>query len=88
MSGLLHESRQFECKISGKIFESEESMKPNIGSIDRAVRILLGLILISTVFVGPKMAWGWIGILPLATGLIGFCPIYALLGINTCSVKH
>jgi hypothetical protein len=48
----------------------------------------LGLILISTVFVGPKTEWGWIGILPLATGLIGFCPIYALLGINTCSVKH
>lgn len=63
-------------------------MKSNIGGIDRVVRILLGLTLISMVFVGPKMVWGWIGILPLVTGLIGFCPIYALLGINTCSVKH
>lgn len=63
-------------------------MKSNIGGIDRVVRILLGLTLISMVFVGPKMVWGWIGILPLVTGFIGFCPIYALLGINTCSVKH
>ena len=60
-------------------------MTSNVGGLDRIVRIVLGLVLISLVFVGPKTVWGWIGIIPLATGLIGWCPPYALLGINTCS---
>ena len=63
-------------------------MKVNEGMIDRAVRVLLGLALISLVYVGPKTPWGWIGLLPLATGLVGFCALYALLGINTCPAKH
>ena len=63
-------------------------MKVNEGTIDRAVRVLLGLALISLVYVGPKTPWGWIGLLPLATGLVGFCALYALLGINTCPAKH
>ena len=63
-------------------------MKVNEGVIDRAVRILLGLALISLVYVGPKTAWGWIGLLPLATGIIGFCGLYALLGIKTCPMKR
>lgn len=62
-------------------------MTVNVGTIDRAVRILVGLALISLVFVGPETPWGWIGLLPLATGLLGWCPPYALLGINTCGVK-
>ncbi|MGC8500269.1 MAG: YgaP family membrane protein [Leptospirales bacterium] len=63
-------------------------MKVNEGTIDRAVRILLGLVLISLVYVGPKTPWGWIGILPLVTGILGFCGLYALLGINSCPMKH
>lgn len=63
-------------------------MKVNEGAIDRAVRILLGLALISLVYVGPKTPWGWVGILPLATGIVGFCGLYALLGINTCPMKR
>ena len=63
-------------------------MKVNEGTIDRAVRILLGLALISLVYVGPKTPWGWVGILPLATGIVGFCGLYALLGINTCPMKR
>ncbi len=63
-------------------------MKVNEGTIDRAVRVLLGLALISLVYVGPKTPWGWIGLLPLATGLIGFCGLYALLGISTCPAKR
>ncbi len=63
-------------------------MKVNEGTIDRVVRILLGLVLISLVYVGPKTPWGWIGLLPLATGLFGFCGLYSLLGINTCPVKR
>ncbi|CUA83255.1 MULTISPECIES: YgaP family membrane protein [Gulbenkiania] len=62
-------------------------MKRNIGALDRALRIVAGLILLSLVFVGPQTPWGWIGLVLLATGLIGWCPPYALLGINTCSAK-
>lgn len=58
-------------------------MTTNIGSIDRVLRIIVGLGLISMVFVGPQAAWGWIGVVPLATALIGWCPAYSLLGIKT-----
>ena len=60
-------------------------MSPNIGSTDRILRIVAGLILIALVFVGPQTPWGWIGILPLATGLFRFCPAYTVLGVNTCA---
>ena len=56
----------------------------NEGTLDRTLRILLGIALISTVFVGPHTFWGLAGMVPLATGLIGFCPLYRLVGINTC----
>ena len=57
--------------------------KRNIGNIDRALRILIGLVLIALVFVGPKTAWGWIGLVPLLTAAIGTCPLYSLLGFKT-----
>jgi Protein of unknown function (DUF2892) len=56
----------------------------NEGSLDRAVRVVAGLVLLSLVFVGPKSLWGLIGLVPLATGLLGSCPAYTLLGIRTC----
>lgn len=59
-------------------------MPCNEGKFDRALRIIVGLALIALTFVGPKSAWGWIGLVPLLTGAFGFCPVYALLGINTC----
>ena len=62
-------------------------MKINEGSIDRVVRIVVGLVLISLVFIGPQSPWGWIGVVPLATGLIGWCPAYTLFGIDTCKMK-
>lgn len=62
-------------------------MSRNEGNIDRALRIILGLVLLALVFVGPQTAWGWIGIVPLATGLIGWCPLYTLLGLNTCPMN-
>jgi hypothetical protein len=62
-------------------------MKINEGSIDRIVRIVVGLVLISLVFIGPQSPWGWIGVVPLATGLIGWCPAYTLFGIDTCKMK-
>ena len=55
--------------------------------IERVVRILIGIGLISIVFVGPQTPWGWIGIVPILTGLLGRCPLYTLLGINTCPMK-
>jgi hypothetical protein len=59
-------------------------MKINVGNADRALRIIAGLILISLVFVGPKTAWGWVGLVPLLTGLFRWCPVYSLVGINSC----
>jgi DUF2892 family protein len=56
----------------------------NEGALDRTLRVVLGLALISLALVGPKSAWGWIGVLPLITGLGGFCPLYRVVGVNTC----
>ena len=61
--------------------------KTNEGTLDRALRVIAGLVLISLVFVGPKVIWGWLGLVPLITGLAGTCPVYSLLGINTCPMK-
>lgn len=57
----------------------------NIGITDRVFRIILGIGLISLAFVGPQTIWGWVGLIPLITALIGTCPLYSLFGINTCS---
>jgi len=59
-------------------------MKKNVGTLDRAVRIVIGLALIALVFVGPKTPWGWIGLVPLATGIIRWCPAYLPFGLRTC----
>lgn len=59
-------------------------MKTNIHPIERGVRIVLGIIILSLIFVGPKSWWGLIGIVPILTGLAGWCPPYQLLGISTC----
>ena len=63
-------------------------MKSNVGGIDRTVRIVAGLVLIALAITGTVGAWGWLGIVPLATGLIGWCPPYAMFGFNTCKVKN
>ena len=64
--------------------ETEAVMTRNEGTIDRGVRIVLGLALLSLVFVGPHTLLGLIGIVPFVTGLVGFCPLYRLLGLRTC----
>jgi hypothetical protein len=58
-------------------------MTGNVGGIDRVLRILVGLGLLSLVFVGPQTPWGWIGVVPLLTALIGWCPAYTLIGWST-----
>ena len=59
-------------------------MKQNVHNVERVVRVLVGLAIVSLVFVGPQSNWGWLGLIPVATGLTGWCPPYALFGINTC----
>lgn len=62
-------------------------MKFNVGGIDRLLRIILGLVLIGLTLAGQIGLWGWIGLLPLVTGLVRFCPAYLPFGLNTCKHK-
>lgn len=62
-------------------------MTHNVGSVDRAIRIIAGLVLIGLAATGTIGVWGYIGIVPLATGLIGWCPAYLPFGIKTCKTK-
>lgn len=62
-------------------------MTKNVGGIDKIIRIALGLALIGATLMGALPVWGWIGIVPLATGLMGWCPPYAMLGFSTCKTK-
>jgi hypothetical protein len=62
-------------------------MLTNESSIDRALRVVIGIVLLSLVVVGPKTLWGLLGLVPLLTGLVGFCPLYRLLGISTCPAQ-
>lgn len=61
-------------------------MKLNVGGIDRILRIVVGLALVAWAIMGGPV-WAWIGVVPLGTGLFGFCPLYPLLGMNTCPIK-
>ena len=60
----------------------------NEAKIERVIRVVAGVGLLSLVFVGPQTPWGWIGVVPIVTGLIGSCPLYTLLGISTCPMKE
>lgn len=61
-------------------------MKTNVGGMDKIVRILAGIALIAWALMGDH-AWAWIGVVPLATGLMGWCPAYTLFGMNTCPLQ-
>ncbi len=62
-------------------------MKANEGTIDRAVRIIAGLALIALTYTGTLPVWGYIGVVPLLTGILGICPAYSIFGISTCPMK-
>lgn len=62
-------------------------MKANVGGIDRIARIVIGLALIALTLTGTIGVWGWIGIVPIATAALGFCPLYTVLGFNSCPMK-
>ena len=63
-------------------------MMTNEASLDRIFRVVLGVVLLALVFVGPRTPWGLLGLVPLATGLAGFCPLYRLVGIDTCKLAN
>jgi len=57
--------------------------------VDRVIRVVVGVALLSLVWIGPQTPWGWVGLVPLVTGLVGSCPLYRVFGISTCSTdKH
>lgn len=58
----------------------------NEHAVDRVIRVVAGLALLSLVWIGPQTPWGWVGLVPLVTGLVGSCPLYRLFGISTCSI--
>lgn len=62
-------------------------MKFNVGGVDRMLRIVVGLVLIALAATGAVGWWGWLGIIPLLTGVVRFCPLYSLVGLNTCPLK-
>ncbi|WP_428415703.1 YgaP family membrane protein [Methylibium sp.] len=62
-------------------------MNPNVGTIDRGVRIVVGAALIAATVAGAIGPWGWLGVVPIATGLFRFCPAYLPFGLNTCSAR-
>ncbi len=59
----------------------------NEGTVDRAVRVIAGIAILSLAFIGPKSPWGFVGIVPIVTGLLGSCPAYTLFGLSTCPMK-
>jgi len=61
-----------------------QAMKLNVGNVDRVLRIVVGLVLLSLTVLGPQSPWGLLGIVPLLTGVFRFCPAYAVLGMSTC----
>ena len=63
-------------------------LRKNVGSIDRGIRLLLGVGLLSLAFTGPQTAWGYLGFIPLFTAVFSTCPLYTALGMNTCGVKR
>jgi len=66
---------------------TENIMKSNVGGLDKILRIVAGLGLIGATAAGMLPVWGYIGIIPLATGLMGWCPLYPILGLSTCPMK-
>jgi Protein of unknown function (DUF2892) len=62
-------------------------MRTNEGTVDRVLRVVVGAGVLSLAFIGPQTPWGYLGVIPLLTGLVGYCPAYALLGFSTCPAK-
>ncbi|MED5372263.1 MAG: DUF2892 domain-containing protein [Myxococcota bacterium] len=61
----------------------DKLLAKNEGNLDRGLRVVVGLAAIALVFVGPQTPFGWLGLIPLVTGIVGSCPLYSLIGVNT-----
>jgi len=66
---------------------SSKLLPTNVHNIERVFRVILGLVVLSLVFIGPRSLWGLLGLVPLVTGIVGTCPAYTLFGISTCPVR-
>jgi hypothetical protein len=73
--------------LAASLATLEANMKTNEGAIDRVLRVIVGAGIVSLAYIGPQTPWAYLGLVPLLTGLVGFCPLYAVLGINTCGVR-
>jgi hypothetical protein len=73
---------------AGVSHKREVTMTRNAAVWDRALRIIVGLVLLSLVVIGPQSLWGLVGVIPLATGLLGYCPAYTVFGVSTCTLRH
>lgn len=62
-------------------------MRTNEGTVDPVLRVVVGAGVLSLAFIGPQTPWGYVGVIPLLTGLVGYCPVYALFGISSCPAK-
>ena len=71
--------------MAARAVSQEVAMDTNVGFVDRTIRAVVGLALLSLVFIGPQTPWGWIGLIPLATAVVSWCPAYSVLGLTTCS---
>ncbi len=63
-------------------------LRTNVGTIDRVARVVLGIVLLSLAFTGPQTAWGFLGVIPLFTAIVGSCPLYSILGLSTCPAQR
>jgi hypothetical protein len=61
------------------------AVNKNVGNFDKVIRAVVGIALVAMVFVGPQTPWGWLGLIPLVTAVLGWCPLYSMLGIRTCA---
>lgn len=75
------------CHYPVMVDAGQEMAMKNEGVLDRVIRVVVGLALLSLLVVGPKTLWGLVGLVPLITGLVGFCPIYKVFGLSTCPLK-
>jgi hypothetical protein len=80
--------KRFNRRTQLQRFFKEKTMNKNVGGIDRILRIVVGIALIALAATGTVGLWGYIGVLPLLTGLVGWCPPYAIFGWNTCKTKQ
>ncbi len=76
-----HQAAEGRYTMLSRLFPNNEH------TVERAIRVIVGLALLALMFVGPHTRWGLLGIIPLMTGLLGSCPMYTLFGISTCPVR-